>query len=840
MDDNTPQLRPMDADVDPIGWIARAKAANRQKRYADKPENKEKRKAYDALRKGRSGTSFANKAHSGGAFVAIDAEGLNIGEQFRLDNDGNRIYYPDFETAKADKKHVRYQDQRTCLWMAGGVESIPNKTIINIDGGFKSEEIMAYLCDLPQHFDSAIKQYGGSATDAQPIFIAFGFGYDVGQIVKDVPFEKRWELNAGKPWSQRNNPNFISDHRAYPVLYKGFALYYIRSKMITIFRLKDPNKPFRVKDENGVRKLNFNQRICIYDTFGFFQMAFTGALKGFPNALTKDEYDLVAANKQKRGKFKAEDIEEIIRYTALELKGLVNMLDTIRNSLLVAIEGKPLELTQWYGAGAIANAALKLFLGEDAQAHLGDMAQYSLEQWQDSDHFCSWVQHAYFGARIDLVKQGNHTGALYEYDIASAYPAIACEIPTMKDGVWELVENPTREDVFTASPQSMFEVKTHNYSHDLPFYALPYRTHTGSIMFPPHVWGYYMRDHVIAAFKHYDTFMASERLIDGRIYRNGPEIEVVRAWIFKPASDFKPLGFERGMFDYRTSLIKVDKKDSRGQVIKLLINAIYGKMAQRIGRRGKPPKYASLWFAAAITAGTQRQLMEAALTKPDDIVAFATDGIYTTEPLNVNIPVEKTLGEWETQKGDKGAFIQSGVYTMHLLDKDGKLEIKAKSRGFTPDNTDKGENETYKDVLDRTLRETIPAQWANGDDKYSFPYQQYINLGLSIQNRKTPDLIGCWKHSPRELQLNTMSNKRILPGEPKKEATRQTGKEYKLTQKEEKLRKSRANKLVALPVMPIIGYIELSAKSSIDWLDEKTRLERIEVEDYENVMAGLN
>jgi len=151
----------------------------------------------------------------------------------------------------------------------------------------------------------------------------------------------------------------------------------------------------------------------------------------------------------------------------------------------------------------------------------------------------------------------------------------------------------------------MFEVKTHNYAHDLPFYALPYRTHTGSIMFPPHVWGYYMRDHVIAAYKHYDTFMALGRLIDGRVYRSAPEIEIVRAWIFKPASDFKPLAFQMGMFDYRTGLIKVDKKDSRGQVIKLLINAIYGKMAQRIGRRGKPPKYASLWFAAAInTAAT--------------------------------------------------------------------------------------------------------------------------------------------------------------------------------------------------------------------------------------------
>ena len=121
--------------------------------------------------------------------------------------------------------------------------------------------------------------------------------------------------------------------------------------------------------------------------------------------------------------------------------------------------------------------------------------------------------------------------------------------------------------------------------------------------------------------------------------------------------------------------------------------------------------------------------MEAALTRPDEIVAFATDGIYSLQPLDVSIPVEKTLGEWEMQKGDKGSFIQSGVYAVHLLDKDGKPEIKAKSRGFTPDNTDKQEGETAKDVLDRTLRETIPAQWASGDDTYSFPYQQYINLG---------------------------------------------------------------------------------------------------------------
>jgi hypothetical protein len=691
---------------------------------------------------------------------------------------------------------------------------------------------------LPQHFDNAIKQYSGMATKAQPIFISFGFGYDVGQIVKDIPYEKRWELNAGKAWSQREN-GLPGDLMHYPVLYKGFALTYIPGKMLTIFRLKDPANPFYF-DGKGVKHVSYKQRICIYDTFGFFQMAFTGALEGFPNALNKEEYDLVVANKAERGRFKPEDIEEITRYTSLELKGLVKMLDTIRTSLRTAIEGKPIELPKWYGAGAIANVALKLFLGADGMAHLGNMGQYSVAQWEDPNHYCNWVKRAYFGARIDLVKQGNHIGVLYEYDIASAYPAIACEIPTMKDGGWELVENPTREDVFSASPLSMFEVKTHNYNEDLPFYALPFRTKSGAIMFPPIVWGYYMRDHVIGAYTHYDTFMAADALHDYRRYDKGAEIEIVRAWIFHPASDFKPLGFVRDLFGYRTQIVKLNKKDSRGQVIKLLINAIYGKMAQRRGYRGSPSKYASLWYAAAITAGTQRKLMEAALTKPYAIVAFATDGIYSTEPLDVDMPVEKTLGEWEMQKGDKGSFIQSGVYTVHLLDKNGKPDIKAKSRGFRPDNTTKRENETHEDVLDRTLRETIPNSWANGDEVYSFDYKQYMTVGHSVQHKKFGNLIGCWKLAPRDLRLNTMSNKRVLPGEAKKDATKRSGKEFALTQKEIKLRLSRAKKLIALPVRPLMPWeYALSAPSDIDWIDDKTRLERQEVEDLENVAAGL-
>ena len=62
-------------------------------------------------------------------------------------------------------------------------------------------------------FGPTIKTYTGvRSVDEQSIFVSFGFGYDVGQIVKDMPFEKRWELNAGKAWSQRKNYREISEH----------------------------------------------------------------------------------------------------------------------------------------------------------------------------------------------------------------------------------------------------------------------------------------------------------------------------------------------------------------------------------------------------------------------------------------------------------------------------------------------------------------------------------------------------------------------------------------------------------------------------------------------------
>jgi len=173
-------------------------------------------------------------------------------------------------------------------------------------------------------------------------------------------------------------------------------VYYIPGKMITLFRLRDENKPWRKSlDKNGKphRELDFKDRICIYDTFGFFQEAFVSALGGFPSALSEDEFNIVKDNKAKRGKFTEGDIEEIKRYTSVELKGLVNMMNTIRTALRETPEHR-IELKEWYGAGSIAKEALSGFLGPSARSHLGDMEDDA--QWNDENSPCNWVLRAHF------------------------------------------------------------------------------------------------------------------------------------------------------------------------------------------------------------------------------------------------------------------------------------------------------------------------------------------------------------------------------------------------------------------------------------------------------------
>jgi hypothetical protein len=147
--------------------------------------------------------------------------------------------------------------------------------------------------------------------------------------------------------------------------------------------------------------------------------------------------------------------------------------------------------------------------------HYGDnIAAFDISPQQRAAH------HAYYGARIELIKQGFlASGSLHVYDIASAYPAGMVEFPSLAGGTWinkqksDLAYGSLRElraAVEAASCVSMFKIRYQfpvyeKYAADarravfIPFYPLPHRDKHGSILFPASGYGWYMRDDVLAA-----------------------------------------------------------------------------------------------------------------------------------------------------------------------------------------------------------------------------------------------------------------------------------------------------------------------------------------------------
>lgn len=373
---------------------------------------------------------------------------------------------------------------------------------------------------------------------------------------------------------------------------------------------------------------------------------------------------------------------------------------------------------------------------------------------------------AFFGGRIELLQYGLHDAPLYVYDIASAYPHAQADLPSMAGGAWERWETryvgglpgPGEEWVKHIGEwncMSMLEVYW-NLPRDkeCPIGPFPYRSENGAVFFPHEGHGIYCVEEVIAAQECCPH-----------------SILIKRAWQFTPASctvQPPPFYWIRDYYSNRQQRVAAFKAgapyDVTEKVLKLAMNAAYGKTAQRVGGRdGNPPVTANPYYAAVITARTRARLLRAAMLDPEAIVMMATDGLVSTRPLDLPLTTSKELGGWEGGTRDGGMFVQSGVYFFRdglspCVErgevKGGGTWLAGKTRGIRPGGLG---------ALD--LRKEILKAWSHPSKKViEYQYEQYITLGAAVRGPTWHAVTGYWLDGKRQLKLHGCGGKRMGRG----------------------------------------------------------------------------
>ena len=491
-----------------------------------------KRANFDKARGKRPSGRRLNNRLTGGMIVGVDCEGMNVGDHFILVHarDGTGTKIPNTVSVEDKPKFIEageavFRRQRPGMFMMGGVEDQGYRDqILESREGLKTYQICEWFLKSAREFASQ------DPNGKQPVFVGYGWTYDDAQTLADLSKKKLTAISKGKPANRLDDPTCRRNPNRWEPC-GDFAIAVLKGKWIKIGKLRNPAGPFKKGSIDLVEK------IIIYDVISFFNnMSFVAALATMPGTVSDEELQTIIAGKAARGKLDQKDLtpaifDELRRYTGLELKGLTRLMEKVRGGL----ERLGIELKRLHGPGAAAQGLLRsrlnrddarailgnIVMGDDDAANGGDeddplaLAQGldraldaamrdfepgAAEQGKLWREALKWANHAFFGGRIELLKQGVSTEVLYSYDISSAYPGIIARLPSMKGGRWRIVKNPTLEEIVQSNMLSMFRIVT-NFASGRRFYPGPFRNSDGSVMYPAQTRGVYMRDHALSLFE---------------------------------------------------------------------------------------------------------------------------------------------------------------------------------------------------------------------------------------------------------------------------------------------------------------------------------------------------
>lgn len=383
----------------------------------------------------------------------------------------------------------------------------------------------------------------------------------------------------------------------------------------------------------------------IFDIRSFFAGGYLDALNDFGIG-TEEERARIAHGKATREIFYWRDIEEIKEYWRTELKLGPELAGRMRD----IFHDAGYVPSSWHGPGALARMALKRHKVYDAMAKCPYDVQLA-------------AQYAFAGGRFELFKAGHVQGRVYNADIHSAYPHFARDLPNLNRGTWRRVRN------YEPGKFGVYHIRYSARPDNTRAFPLFRRMPDGCVVWPNRVVGWYWSPEA-------DTV------------KDDPNASFIEGWVFDEDDPTdRPFAWLADYYDRRRRL---KANGSAAQyTFKLIINAIYGQLAQRTGwdrKHNRPPKSHQLEWAGYITSACRAAVYRVAASCGDKLISIDTDGVASLAPFD-NIRIGEALGEWELSEYVDGIYWQSGIYCLKTDDKWTKNQTRGIKKGsYTADD----------------------------------------------------------------------------------------------------------------------------------------------------------
>lgn len=408
--------------------------------------------------------------------------------------------------------------------------------------------------------------------------------------------------------------------------------------------------------------------IWLWDIFTFFGTGFVKALES--NLGNVKDLKEIKEGKGNRRAFTYEELPMIVSYWEKELVWLVKLAEKLRENLAGAkTEAFPdgFKLKRWHGPGALSS---HLFSEVGIQGYMARVEISDKEKKEGitgvlPEGVSEAAQHAFFGGRFEMYHVGNYEGKGWKFDINSAYPAAMVQLPSLAHGWWEWVDAP--DDI---AEFGVYHIRGEHPKGKLvqnPM-RLPYRKKDGTIGYPRRIEGWYWSP-------------------EAELVHGSRGYEVLGGWVFH-SDGVRPFAWVQEMYDKR---LEWKKEGNQLQwALKLALNSLYGKMAQRVGGRKDgdrmiPPRYHQLEWAGWVTSWCRAQifLAMAKVKKGEMTFGVETDGFVTTDDLRDRLDVGEGLGQWGVEEFRGITYVQNGLYWIKEWDKRvGAWVWNAKIRGL--------------------------------------------------------------------------------------------------------------------------------------------------------------